>query len=75
MFIGAGIADTIAPPAQADRLAAILTAAGADVTIHRSPGGHTVSAGEIDAARKWIERSLAAAGSTAHTSESRAQPR
>jgi predicted esterase/catechol 2,3-dioxygenase-like lactoylglutathione lyase family enzyme len=54
VFIGAGRADPIVPAAQAERLAALLRLAGASVTLHWEPGGHTVSEGEIDAARKWI---------------------
>ncbi len=39
VFIGAGRADSISPPAQVERLAEILRQAGADVTIHWEPGG------------------------------------
>ena len=59
VFIGAGRNDPIAPSAHAERLAQILHDAGADVTLHWEPGGHTVSQGELDAARQWITHCLA----------------
>lgn len=54
VFIGAGRSDTIIPPAQAERLGEILSRAGAKVAVYWHPGGHTVMAGEIDAAKRWI---------------------
>jgi phospholipase/carboxylesterase len=54
VFIGAGRADPISPPAQAERLAELLGNAGAEVTLHWEPGGHAVTKREIDEARKWI---------------------
>ena len=54
VFIGAGRLDPIAPPAQAERLAGLLRRAGAEVTLHWTPGGHGISTGETDAARQWI---------------------
>lgn len=56
VFIGAGRADPIAPPALAQRLADVLGAAGADVTVHWTAGGHGVSGDEVGAARGWVER-------------------
>jgi len=58
VFIGAGRADPIAPPIQAERLAALLREAGADVTQHWEPGGHSLSRAELAAAREWIGRCL-----------------
>jgi predicted esterase len=60
VFIGAGRTDPIAPPIQAERLAALLREAGADVTQHWDPGGHTLSRAELAAAREWIGRCLTA---------------
>jgi predicted esterase/catechol 2,3-dioxygenase-like lactoylglutathione lyase family enzyme len=60
IFIGAGRADQVAPPAQADRLAALLTEAGADVTLHWEPGGHAVADAEVEAARQWIAQCVMA---------------
>ena len=54
VFIGAGQSDPIAPAAQAERLAALLQRAGADVTLHWEPGGHTVTPREIEEAQRWL---------------------
>jgi predicted esterase/catechol 2,3-dioxygenase-like lactoylglutathione lyase family enzyme len=61
VFIGAGRADPIAEPAQAERLAALLREAGADVTLHWEAGGHSLTHGELEAARDWITRCLTGA--------------
>jgi predicted esterase/catechol 2,3-dioxygenase-like lactoylglutathione lyase family enzyme len=61
VFVGAGRADPIVPAAQVERLADLLRAAGADVTVHWEPGGHGISPGEIEAARAWIARVAASA--------------
>jgi predicted esterase/catechol 2,3-dioxygenase-like lactoylglutathione lyase family enzyme len=58
VFIGAGRRDTITPAAQAERLAELLRAAGADVTLHWEPGGHTVTEPEVEAARAWLAQCL-----------------
>jgi predicted esterase/catechol 2,3-dioxygenase-like lactoylglutathione lyase family enzyme len=54
VFIGAGRADPIAPPSQVERLAQLLKETGAAVTMHWEPVGHTVTEGEVDAARQWL---------------------
>jgi phospholipase/carboxylesterase len=61
VFIGAGRTDQIAPASQAERLAALLRSAGADVTVHWEPGGHALTRAELAAAREWIERCLTSA--------------
>ena len=61
VFIGAGRADRIAPPGQAERLAELLRQAGAKVTVHWEPGGHALTETEVRAAREWIAK-LATAG-------------
>src|SRR2546427_390474 len=48
------VADSMAPPAQAEHLADLLRRAGAAVTVHWEPGGHAVTEGEVDAARQWL---------------------
>jgi predicted esterase len=63
VFIAAGRADPIAPAAQSERLAEMLREAGADVTLHWEPGGHALTASEVEAARRWIAKCLM----TAHT--------
>jgi predicted esterase/catechol 2,3-dioxygenase-like lactoylglutathione lyase family enzyme len=60
VFIGAGRADPIAPAEQAERLAAMLRQAGADVTLHWTPGGHGITKSEVDAVHRWIDQCLAA---------------
>jgi predicted esterase/catechol 2,3-dioxygenase-like lactoylglutathione lyase family enzyme len=54
VFIGAGRLDPIATPAQATRLQELLHAAGANVTLHWTPGGHGIDQGELEAARGWL---------------------
>jgi phospholipase/carboxylesterase/glyoxalase family protein len=54
VFVGAGQADTMIPPAQAHRLIDALRAAGADVTEHWHPSGHTITHEELRAARAWL---------------------
>ncbi len=56
VFVGAGRRDPIARPEQAERLAELLRQAGADVTVHWSPGGHAVGQDEVQAARHWLAR-------------------
>ena len=58
IFIGAGRADPIAPPIHAERLAALFREAGADVTSHWDARGHTLTRGELAAAREWIVKCL-----------------
>jgi glyoxalase family protein len=58
VFIGAGRADSIAPPEQAEHLAELLRRAGAAVTVHWESGGHTLTDGEVDAARQWLWQSV-----------------
>lgn len=60
VFISAGRADPIAPAEQAERLAALLRRAGAEVTLHWEPGGHELTRSAVDAAREWIARCLTA---------------
>lgn len=69
VFIGAGRSDPIAPPDQVERLADVLRRAGADVTLHWTPGGHGITKGEVDAARDWIAQCL-----TAHCDRTESQP-
>ena len=61
IFIGAGRNDQIAPAAQAERLAVLFQEAGADVTLHLEPGGHSLTRAELAAAREWIARCLTSA--------------
>jgi predicted esterase len=54
VLIAAGKTDPIARPALAERLATLLQECGADVTLYWQPGGHTIDAGALDAARDWL---------------------
>ena len=54
VFLGAGRQDPIAPPAETEQLAALLRRAGADVTIHWQPGGHSLTREEAQAAAEWL---------------------
>lgn len=56
VFIGAGRADAIARPEQAEHLAALLTERGAKVTLHWHPGGHGIDRATVGAAREWLGR-------------------
>ena len=58
VFIGAGRADGIAPPAETEELATLLRTARADVTMHWTPNGHSITANEVEAARQWLARYL-----------------
>jgi predicted esterase len=59
-FIGAGRADTMIPPAQAQRLIDVLRDAGADVTDFWHPSGHTITPNELVAAKEWVRARAAA---------------
>jgi len=52
-LVAAGKADPIVKPENSERLAAILEEAGADVTLHWSPGGHTLDRADLSAAAAW----------------------
>jgi predicted esterase len=54
VFLGAGKADPLVRPAEAERWAAMLRAAGADVTLQWSAMGHALGQEDVDAARAWL---------------------
>jgi phospholipase/carboxylesterase/glyoxalase family protein len=54
VWLGAGRADPMVPAANTERLAALLRAAGASVTLEWQPGGHGLAEGEIEAAARWL---------------------
>jgi predicted esterase len=54
VFIGAGRTDPIALPIETERLAALLQAAHAQVTVRWQPGGHTISLDEVRGMMGWI---------------------
>jgi predicted esterase len=53
VLIRAGRGDALVPGAQTERLAELLRAAGAEVTLQWSPGGHGLERGDLDAAVEW----------------------
>jgi predicted esterase/catechol 2,3-dioxygenase-like lactoylglutathione lyase family enzyme len=56
VFIGAGKTDPIVPQATVERLAELLRSAGADVTMHWTNAGHTITKDELSAAHRWVEQ-------------------
>jgi predicted esterase/catechol 2,3-dioxygenase-like lactoylglutathione lyase family enzyme len=54
VFIGAGDRDPMAPRQTVERLATVLRDAGADVTMHWTPGGHAITKEELAAAQEWM---------------------
>ena len=55
ILILSGANDPIVPPDNAARLAALLEAAGAEVSHETLPAGHNLSQSDIALARSWIE--------------------
>jgi len=53
VLVAAGKADPIVKPENSERLAELLRGAGADVTLHWSPGGHTLDRADLAAAAAW----------------------
>lgn len=64
VLVRAGRADALVPAAQSERLAALLRAAGAGVTLQWSPGGHGLERGDLDAAVAWWGTGPGAASGT-----------
>ena len=60
VFLSNGRRDPIIPAAQAERLAALLREADADVTAVWQPAGHELTQGDIAAAREWLAARQAA---------------
>ena len=56
VFISAGAADAMVPRPLTERLAQLLGASGANVTVHWEAGGHELSRSEVDAARDWLSQ-------------------
>ncbi len=54
VLLSSGRHDSIVPAEQVERLAGLLTEAGADVTAVWQPAGHELSQGDVDAARRWL---------------------
>lgn len=56
VFIGAGRADSMVPPALTERLAELLRQSGATVEIHWDNGGHAITPAEVTAAAGWLAK-------------------
>ena len=54
VFMGSGRADPLVPVAETERLAQTLRGYGATVDLHWQPGGHNLSAAEVQEARRWL---------------------
>jgi predicted esterase len=54
VFIAAGRFDPIVPPANTERLAALLQGAGADVTLRWQSSSHGLESEEIADAQEWL---------------------
>ncbi len=54
VFLAAGLSDQLVPPEETDKLATALRNAGANVTLRWDHAGHTLTRGDIDAAREWL---------------------
>jgi phospholipase/carboxylesterase len=54
MLLANGTADPMAPNPSVALLAARLSGRGAEVTRHERAGGHGIDAGDVDAARAWM---------------------
>lgn len=55
ILISSGKQDPIVPIENAERLAAMLREAGADVTLRFEKAGHALGSGDIDAAKEWLK--------------------
>jgi len=59
VFLAGGLNDPIVPPADTEELAGLLRERGADVTLRWDDAGHTLTRGDVDAARDWLAGFLA----------------
>ena len=62
VYLAAGRSDPIVPAENTERLAGLLTKAGADVTLDWQPGGHGIGQTEVEASRDWISSALTGSG-------------
>ena len=56
VLVSAGRADPLIPVGEPERLAAMLEAAGATVTLGWTQAGHELKAAEVRGAREWLAR-------------------
>jgi predicted esterase len=53
VLVAAGRSDPVVPAGQVEQLSELLASAGAQVTLHWSPGGHTLDRSDLTAAAEW----------------------
>lgn len=70
VFLSGGRRDPMIPAPETQGLQGMLDSAGAQVTMHWSPGGHELTQPEVDAAREWFSM-LGPPDSPLHTNDSR----
>jgi phospholipase/carboxylesterase len=58
VFLAGGRTDQMIPPENTAQLARLLEGAGAAVSLHWSPGGHQLSAAEVDESRRWLAQNF-----------------
>ena len=58
VLLSEGLGDPIVPQENAERLAAMLRQAGAEVTLAWQPGGHSLTSEDIRQAQEWLARPL-----------------
>jgi predicted esterase len=58
VLIAGGRSDRIIPQESTQRLASMLEEAGASVSLHWSPVGHSLTSSDLDAARRWLGRNF-----------------
>lgn len=56
VFIGAGTNDLMCPAEETEELDELLTAAGANVSVHWESHGHQLTTSEIQAAKSWYKK-------------------
>jgi len=56
VFVSAGRRDPFAPDERVERLATVLTEAGAEVTLRWDEGGHELAPDSVTAAKEWLAR-------------------
>ena len=64
-----GRTDTMIPASAAERLAAILRSAGADVELTWQPGGHAMTQTDVRMARRWLDERVPATEDSPVTGE------
>jgi predicted esterase len=54
VLLSNGRQDPLVPAAETERLVSLLKTAGADVTLAWQPGGHQLTAGDVEQAKSWL---------------------